>query len=82
MSATMLLMPVDPGLLEILRCPADRGPLHYLVDDAMLYNPRLRRCYPVRSGIPIMIIDEARSVDNAEHDRIMARLAAAGVSLA
>lgn len=78
----MLGMAVDPELLAILRCPADGGPLHHLVDEAALYNPRLRRRYAVRDGIPIMTIDQARAVDDAEHDRIMARLAASGISLA
>ncbi len=78
----MLGMAVDPELLEILWCPADGGPLHHLVDEAALYNPRLRRRYGVRDGIPIMTIDEARTVDDAEHDPIIARLAASGISVA
>ena len=39
-----------------------------------LYNPRLRRRYVVRDGIPVMLIDEADAVDDAEHERIMARV--------
>lgn len=78
---TILGMPVDPELLEILRCPADKGPLHHLVDEAALYNPRLRRRYAIPDGIPIMTIDQARTVDDAEHDRIMARLSASGISV-
>jgi uncharacterized protein YbaR (Trm112 family) len=75
-------MAVDPTLLEILRCPADKGPLHHLVDEAALYNPRLRRRYAIRDGIPIMTIDESRAVDDAEHDRIMARMSGVGKSVA
>jgi uncharacterized protein YbaR (Trm112 family) len=75
-------MAVDPTLLEILRCPADKGPLHHLVDEAALYNPRLRRRYAIRDGIPIMTIDESRAVDDAEHDRIMAIMSGVGKSVA
>ena len=63
---------VDDSLLEILVCPADRGPL-LLVDDELLYNPRLRRAYRIEEGIPVLLIDEARDVDDDEHARLMAR---------
>ncbi|OBB90889.1 Trm112 family protein [Mycobacterium sp. 852002-30065_SCH5024008] len=61
---------VDDSLLEILVCPADRGPL-LLVDDELLYNPRLRRAYRIEDGIPVLLIDEARDVDEDEHARLM-----------
>jgi uncharacterized protein YbaR (Trm112 family) len=63
---------VDDSLLSILVCPADRGPL-ILVDDELLYNPRLRRAYRIEDGIPVLLIDEARDVDDDEHARFMAR---------
>ena len=63
---------VDAALLKILVCPADRGPL-LLVDDELLYNPRLRRAYRIEDGIPVLLIDEARDVDADEHARLMAR---------
>lgn len=72
-------MALDPLLLEILACPEDRGPLFYLEDEDSLYNPRLHRRYAIRDGIPIMLIDEAESVDDAEHERIMAKVASAGL---
>ena len=62
---------LDDSLLAILVCPADRGPL-VLVDE-LLYNPRLRRAYRIEDGIPVLLIDEARDVDDDEHDRLMAR---------
>ena len=68
-----------PELLEILACPQDKGPLYYLADEDMLYNPRLKRCYDVRDGIAIMLIDEARAADQAEHDRIMAKVESTGM---
>jgi uncharacterized protein len=63
---------IEDSLLSILVCPADRGPL-ILVDDELLYNPRLRRAYRIDDGIPVLLIDEARDVDDDEHARIMAR---------
>jgi uncharacterized protein len=62
----------DDSLLSILVCPADRGPL-VLVDDELLYNPRLRRAYRIEDGIPVLLIDEARDVDDDEHARLMER---------
>ncbi|HEY2429670.1 MAG TPA: Trm112 family protein [Acidimicrobiales bacterium] len=72
-------MALDPLLLEILACPEDRGPLYYLEDEDALYNPRLHRRYAIRDDIPIMLIDEAETVDDAEHQRIMDKVAAAGL---
>jgi uncharacterized protein YbaR (Trm112 family) len=63
---------VDDSLLSILVCPADRGPL-VLVDDELLYNPRLRRAYRIEDGIPVLLIDEARDIDDDEHARLMER---------
>lgn len=62
---------MDPKLLEILVCPADRGPL-LLVDDR-LYNPRLRKAYRIEDGIPVLLVDEAVDVGTEEHARLMAR---------
>ena len=61
---------LDPRLLEILACPEDKGPLLY---------PRLRRRYAVRDGIPVMLIGEAVSGDDHEHERLMAKAEAEGV---
>ncbi len=70
-------MALDPLLLEVLACPEDKGPLLYFADDQLLYNPRLRRAYAVRDGIPVMLVDEARAVGDQEHERLEA-LAATG----
>jgi uncharacterized protein len=72
-------MALDPQLLEILACPEDKGPLYYLADEDSLYNPRLKRRYDVRDDIPVMLIDEATNVDDAEHERIMAKVEAEGL---
>ncbi len=60
-------MALDPALLEILACPEDKGPLYYLEGEELLYNPRLRRRYDVRDGIPVMLIAESTTVDDTEH---------------
>jgi uncharacterized protein YbaR (Trm112 family) len=65
-------MALSPKLLEILACPEDKGPLYYIEAEDLLYNPRLRRRYDVRDGIPVMLIDEAVTVDDLEHARLMA----------
>ena len=67
-------MALDAALLEILACPEDKGPLYYVEDEDLLYNPRLRRIYEIRDGIPVMLIDEARPADDAEHARLQARI--------
>jgi uncharacterized protein len=70
---------LDPQLLEILACPQDKGPLLYFEDEAALYNPRLQRRYRIEDGIPVMLIDEAESVPDAEHQRLLAKAAAEGI---
>ena len=72
-------MSLDPQILEILACPQDKGPLLYFADDNLLYNPRLQRGYEVRNDIPIMLIDEARVIDDAEHARLMEKASANSV---
>jgi uncharacterized protein YbaR (Trm112 family) len=72
-------MSLDPQLLEILACPVDKGPLFYVADENILYNPRLKRRYEVRDDIPIMLPDEATDVSEAEHDRIMGRVSSEGL---
>jgi uncharacterized protein YbaR (Trm112 family) len=73
-------MTLDPKLLEILACPEDKGPLLYFDDESSLYNPRLHRRYEVRDDIPIMLIDEAVEVDDTEHERLLAKAVADGIT--
>jgi uncharacterized protein len=72
-------MALDPKLLEILACPEDKGPLLYFEDESALYNPRLHKRYRVQDDIPIMLIDEAESVDDAEHTRLTEKAEREGV---
>jgi uncharacterized protein len=72
-------MALDPQLLEILACPEDKGPLLYFQSEDVLYNPRLKRKYAIKDDIPIMLIDEAENVDDAENDRLLAKAEAEGI---
>jgi uncharacterized protein YbaR (Trm112 family) len=72
-------MALDAQLLEILACPEDKGPLLYFESEDVLYNPRLKRKYAIKDDIPIMLIDEAETVDDKEHDRLMAKAEADGI---
>jgi uncharacterized protein YbaR (Trm112 family) len=73
-------MPLDPQLLEILACPEDKGPLLYFEDEDCLYNPRLKRSYPIRDDIPIMLVEEAETVDDETHERLLAKAESQGIS--
>ena len=73
-------MALDPQLLEILACPDDKGPLLYFADEDALYNPRLRRRYAITDDIPIMLIDEAETVVEEEHERLMAKAEAQDIT--
>lgn len=66
-------MALAPQLLEILACPDDKGPLLYFESEQALYNPRLKRRYDIRDDIPVMLVEEATTVDDAEHERLMAK---------
>jgi uncharacterized protein YbaR (Trm112 family) len=72
-------MVLNPKLLEILACPKDKGPLLYFADEESLYNPRLKLRYRITDDIPIMLIDEAETVDDGEDSRLQAKAAAEGI---
>ena len=55
---------IDPKLLEILVCPLTKGPLVYDRARQELVSKQAGLAYPVRDGIPIMLVDEARSLDD------------------
>ncbi|MEU0784276.1 Trm112 family protein [Streptomyces sp. NPDC006173] len=71
--------PDDP-LLRILACPLDKGPLHLLPPDEeqrteeALYNPRLRRRYPVVDGIPQLLPSSGQQVTEDEHRALLRRM--------
>jgi uncharacterized protein YbaR (Trm112 family) len=57
---------VDPRLLEILVCPLTKAPLRYERDAQELVSVEAGLAYPIRDGIPIMLVDEARPLGDAE----------------
>jgi uncharacterized protein YbaR (Trm112 family) len=62
-------MALEDFLLDLIEDPVDHGPLLYLRDEDVLYNPRRRVAYEVRDSIPVLLPDEARTVNDEEHDR-------------
>ncbi len=59
-----IMQGVDPKLLEILVCPLTKGPLHYDEKRQELVSDSARLAYPIRDGIPIMLAEEARRMDD------------------
>jgi uncharacterized protein YbaR (Trm112 family) len=59
----MSVRKVDPKLLEILVCPLTKGPLKYDADAQELISEQADLAYPIRDGIPIMLVDEARPLE-------------------
>ena len=57
---------VDPRLLEILVCPLTKAALRYDREAQELVSVEAGLAYPIRDGIPIMLVDEARALDDAE----------------
>ena len=55
--------PVDPRPLEMLVCPLTKGPLEYDRMNNELVSRKAGLAYPVRDGIPIMLPEEARKID-------------------
>lgn len=55
---------IDPKLLDILVCPLTKGPLKYDREANELISEKGGLAYPIRDGIPIMLIDEARPLDD------------------
>jgi uncharacterized protein YbaR (Trm112 family) len=54
---------IDPRLLEILVCPVTRGPLTYDRERQELVSQGAQLAYPIREGVPIMLPEEARRLD-------------------
>ncbi len=54
---------IDPRLLEILVCPLTHGPLSYDREAQELISKTAKLAYPIRDGVPIMLPEEARALD-------------------
>lgn len=57
---------IDKKLLDILVCPVTKGPLKYDKENQELISKSARLAYPIRDGIPIMLEEEARPLEQAE----------------
>ena len=64
---------VDPKLLEILVCPLTKSPLIYDREAQELISQQAGLAYPIRDGIPIMLVDEARPLDDGEIAKLKRR---------
>lgn len=73
-------MALSPALLNVLACPQDKGPLLYFVDESILYNPRLKRKYPITNDIPNFLDDAVSIADDAEAARLDKKAADDGIT--
>lgn len=54
---------IDPKMLSILVCPKTRAPLTYNSETNELISKKAKLAYPIREGVPIMLVEEARVID-------------------
>jgi len=59
---------LDPKLLEVLVCPLSKGRLRYDIEKQELISEKSGLAYPVRDGIPIMLVEEARRLENQQNN--------------
>ena len=64
---------VDAKLLQLLVCPVTKGTLHYEADRQELWSRKARLAFPIRSGVPIMLPEEARPLEDEEMQRLESR---------
>jgi uncharacterized protein YbaR (Trm112 family) len=70
---------LDSRLLEILACPDEKGPLYYFEAEGFLLCPSCRRRYEVTDDIPVMLLDEATVLSEADAAALLERAAAEGI---
>jgi hypothetical protein len=63
LDASNLSQTLDPRLLEVLVCPLTHGPLDYDREKGVLISRKAKLAYPIRNGVPVMLADEARALD-------------------
>lgn len=72
---------IDEELLKIMECPVGHAPLVQVGDWLYSTDPGTRRKYPIRDGIPIMLIEESQEADANEFEQAMAEANRSGSSL-
>lgn len=65
-----MMRTMDAKLLELLVCPVTKGPLVLARETGELVSRGARLAYPVRDGIPVLLENEARPLDDEELDRL------------
>ena len=58
--------PLNEKLFEMLVCPLTKGPLRYDSGKKELVSPHAKLAYPIRDGVPILLVDEARELDEGK----------------
>ena len=56
-------------LLDLLVCPIDHQTLAYISSENVLYNPRLKKSFEIREGIPVMLVEDSTDVDDVTHEK-------------
>ena len=59
---------IDPALLDVLVCPVTHGPLDYDRVKGELVSRQLGKAFPIRDGVPVMLVDEARDLEDSENE--------------
>lgn len=57
---------IDKKLLEILVCPVTKAPLRYKSDSQELISDQAKLAFPIKDGIPVMLVEEAREIEDTE----------------
>jgi hypothetical protein len=55
--------PINQKIFEMLVCPLTKGPLRYDPNKKELISPQAKLAYPIRDGVPILLVDEARELE-------------------
>jgi hypothetical protein len=71
---------LDPSLLEILVCPESKQRLVYFADEGFLFCPASKLRYRIDDGIPVMLVDEATRLSEAEAAELVAKAKARGLA--
>lgn len=59
---------IDPALLEVLVCPVTHGPLEYDRVRGELVSRQLGKAFPIRDGVPVMLVEEARDLQDSQNN--------------
>ena len=66
-------MPIDPALLDILVCPVSKAPLREIDGALVSTDPATRMRYRIEGTVPVMLVEEAEQLPEAEWKAVMSR---------